>query len=248
MTKLATSYVLCAALLASPLAARAEEPAYGSGAGSGPAAAPQGTPPAEPPPAPPSETPPPPPAEAPAPQAQPSPAVPPGQWVYTQQYGWIWMPYSDTYTSVPASGSGEPCAYVYYPAFGWTWLAAPWVWGYGPWPFFGVYGPARFGWYGHGWWRYPARWRYFPAYPYRGYAGFPYRPGFRPGPWAAPRVAPYRPGFGAFHGVPGPRAAPHAGWGVRGGGFAPGHVAIGGRGGGRGHSSGHGGRGGHGRG
>lgn len=60
-----------------------------------------------------------------------------GQWVYTQQYGWIWMPYSDDYIYTPdESTGGSPYAYVYYPTYGWTWLEAPWVWGLGADPFF----------------------------------------------------------------------------------------------------------------
>src|SRR5512140_1385165 len=72
---------------------------------------------------PPSQTPPPAPAEIPAaPRNQPQAAgVPPGQWVYTDQYGWVWMPYGDAYTSVPADGYGEPYMYLYEPAYGWTW-------------------------------------------------------------------------------------------------------------------------------
>ncbi|HET7826010.1 MAG TPA: hypothetical protein VFK90_11785, partial [Anaeromyxobacter sp.] len=135
-------------------------------------------------------------AEAPAPppqaQAQPAPSTSAaGQWIYTQQYGWIWMPYGDAYTYSPSNGYGEPVAYVYYPAHScWAWVAAPWVWGIGPWPFFGVFGPAHFGWYGHGWWRYPSHWHYAP---FRGtYAGFRPSP-FRGGGFARP--APARGGF-----------------------------------------------------
>ncbi|HET6336641.1 MAG TPA: hypothetical protein VFG30_25635, partial [Polyangiales bacterium] len=34
------------------------------------------------------------------------PQAPPvdGQWVYTSQYGWVWMPYSQSYTYVPDDG------------------------------------------------------------------------------------------------------------------------------------------------
>lgn len=101
------------------------------------------------PPTPAPNQPPPPPSQIPAPPASGTPAQVPGQWVYTQQYGWIWMPYGDTYTREGPEGS-PPNMYVYYPAGGWCWLAAPWVWGWGPWPFFGVLGPVRFGWWGHG--------------------------------------------------------------------------------------------------
>lgn len=126
------------------------------------------------------------------PQAAPPSQTPPGQWVYTNQYGWIWMPYSDAYTYSPPDGDGEPYMYVYYPAYGWSWVVAPWVWGWGPWPFFGVAGPWHFGWYGHGWWRSPWRWHY---------AGGGY--GFRP----------YATGFGV-------RGGPHTG-GFVGGGVTP---------------------------
>lgn len=189
---------------------------------------------------------PPPPAEA---QVQPSQAqVPPGQWVYTQQYGWIWMPHGDAYTHAPASGWGEPSAYVYVPAYStWTWVAAPWVWGYGPWPVFGVFGPSRFAWYGHGWWRSPARWHYAPAHRWSsgGLRVAPYSP--RSGGWSAPRFAPSRGGFGVFRGSAGD------GHGLRGSGR--GGAAIGGhgvRGGGNGHGGDRGGGngrggGGHGR-
>jgi hypothetical protein len=86
--------------------------------------------------------------------------TPSGQWVQTEQYGWVWMPYSDAYTRVPSDGYGEPYMYVYGPDLGWSWLVAPWVWGLGPWPVFGFYGSAHFGWYAHGWWRTPERWHW----------------------------------------------------------------------------------------
>lgn len=112
---------------------------------------------------------------SPPPQAEPAPpGTTPGQWAYTSQYGWLWMPYGDPYTYVPADGWGQPYEYVYGPTFGWTWVVAPWVWGFGPWPFFGVIGPVHFGWWGHGWWRAPWRWHFVPA-PGR-------RPGFVHGP------------------------------------------------------------------
>ena len=118
-----------------------------------------------PPPSPaPQESPPAPPATPPAPPAQSQPAPAPsasGQWVYTQQYGWLWMPYGDAYAYVPPDGYGQPYMYVYYPYYaGWTWVVAPWVWGWGPWPFFGVHGPYHYAWYHQGWWRYPWHWHY----------------------------------------------------------------------------------------
>jgi hypothetical protein len=135
--------------------------------------APPSQPPSQAPPAPQSATPPPPPA-----QAAPAPSAPAGQWVYTQQYGWIWMPYGDAYTWAPPDSYGQPYQYVYYPDYGWTWVIAPWVWGWGPWPYFGVYGPGFFAWYQWGWWRYPRFWHFSP--------------GFR-GPFPAFRTPPVRP-------------------------------------------------------
>jgi hypothetical protein len=151
------------------------------------------------PPAPPPGEPPPPPAgqqpgtEAPPPyQAQPEPVppTPQGQWVFTQQYGWVWMPYGQSYTYVPPGGTGEPEVYVFYPAFGWRWVVAPWVWGIGPWPNFGAHGPGAFFWYRSGWWRTPSRWHFAPAPAVRGFEGREH--GFRPGPPA--RVGRPRPG------------------------------------------------------
>ena len=120
--------------------------------------------PREAPPTPPDPVPPPP-SEQPSPGAHPN-AAPPGGWVYTQQYGWVWMPYGDAYWYVPPNGYGQPYQYIYYPTGGWVWVAAPWIWGIGPWPWFGVVRPARFGWYAFGWWRVP--WRWHRPVPFRG--------------------------------------------------------------------------------
>jgi len=57
-----------------------------------------------------------------------------GQWVYTSDYGWIWMPYGSQYTYEGAASDASPYSYVYYPSYGWTWLAAPWIWGWGIYP------------------------------------------------------------------------------------------------------------------
>jgi hypothetical protein len=101
---------------------------------------------------------PPPPAQAPqAPNVQaPQPPGPQltaatGQWVYTSQYGWVWMPYAQAYTHVPATG--YPYMYLYYPAFGWRWSAAPWVFGWGPRPYWGAWGMTRFAWHARPWFR-----------------------------------------------------------------------------------------------
>jgi hypothetical protein len=146
----------------------------------------------QPPSPPPGAPPPPPPSQVAAPwagdQAPPPPATgtPDGQWVYTQQYGWVWMAYDDLYTWAPPNGSGEPLEYVYYPSYGWEWVAAPWVWGIGPWPYFGRPAPNRFAWYQHGWWRSPRRWHYAEA-PHRGALG---ERGIRPAPPGRPAPAP----------------------------------------------------------
>lgn len=109
------------------------------------------TPPATPPPA---DPPPPPPATKPAPPESAPPdqqkPAPTGQWVYTEQYGWVWMPYGKDYTHLPKDG-GTPSMYVYYPeTAAWCWVTAPWLWGWGPSPYFGVYGAGYYGWYGVG--------------------------------------------------------------------------------------------------
>lgn len=118
------------------------------------------------------------PAPAPATRAPATarPAAPPsetGQWVYTQQYGWLWMAHGDAYWYAPPTGRGQPYAYAYRPDRGWTWVEAPWVWGLGPWPRFGTYGPSRFAWYKAGYWRTPWRWQYSPGR----YRDRPARPG-----------------------------------------------------------------------
>ena len=110
--------------------------------------------PVQPPTPAPRTAPPPPPAERPNPPAEAPPAPTDrqdttGQWVYTSQYGWVWMPYGDTYTHAPAGGA-TPQMYLYYPEAGWCWVLAPWLWGWGPMPYFGLVGPRLFGWYGIG--------------------------------------------------------------------------------------------------
>ena len=68
-----------------------------------------------------------------------TPATPSGQWVYTDGYGWVWMPYEQSYTYVTPA-EDDAYAYVYYPAGGWTWIRAPWVIGIGPRPYWGPAG------------------------------------------------------------------------------------------------------------
>ncbi len=238
MTKLIGTLVVFGTSVLLPAMARPQDDEWETAPGTTQAAetAPPSTPPSELPPALPSEGPPAPPAQ---PQAQPS--LPPGQWVYTQQYGWIWMPYSDDYTYSPPGGYGEPYVYGYYPAYGWMWLAAPWVWGFGPWPFFGVFGPVRFAWYVHGWWRYPARWHYAPVYRSgAGYGGVRTAPYYRGGGGyrVGPRPVPYRGGGSPYVGG-GRGFGSHVGPVGRGS-FGSAGVRPGGHGGGPG-SAGHGG-------
>ena len=169
--------------------------------------------------------------------AAPAPAN--GQWVYTSQYGWVWMPYGAAYTYLPAGA--YPDMYVYFPVYGWRWVVAPWVWGVGPRPYFGVYGWTRYAWYGHGF----GRWYGYhggPVWAGRGWGrpgsyGHPGYPGtvVRPAPHVAgprPGAVVTRPGGFARSGViarpvPVARPAPVARGGFaapRGGGFSGGHA------------------------
>ena len=93
---------------------------------------------------------PPPPPQGPSAAQTPAPAVPDGQWTYTSQYGWLWIPYGQPYTYV-YTGSDVSYEYVYYPAFGWCWVSSPWVFGIGPSPYWGVHGRVGFAWYAHPW-------------------------------------------------------------------------------------------------
>jgi hypothetical protein len=85
-------------------------------------------------------------ATAPAPAV---PAVPAqGQWVYTDQYGWIWVPEGSTTVYVQE----QPYVYLYTPTYGWTWYGSPWGPGryyYGPWVHH-VWGAPRV-WHRGGW-------------------------------------------------------------------------------------------------
>src|SRR5262249_1493334 len=65
-----------------------------------------------------------------------------GQWVWTNDYGWVWVPAEAT----PLAVGGEPYVYLYRPTIGWTWFASPWGWD-GP---IGGWGWAR-SWYGDYW-------------------------------------------------------------------------------------------------
>ena len=67
------------------------------------------------------------------PQATPVYAQPAtGQWVYTDAYGWIWVPAGSTSYEV----ASQPYVYLYTPSYGWTWYVSPWGRGAyyaGPW-------------------------------------------------------------------------------------------------------------------
>ena len=100
----------------------------------------------------------PPPPVSPAPQSAPVPAPPQpqtapspstwvvssagGQWVYTSDYGWIWVPAGASTRNI----EGIPYVYLYTPAYGWTWYVSPWGRGryhYGVW--------VRHAWHPIGW-------------------------------------------------------------------------------------------------
>jgi hypothetical protein len=49
-----------------------------------------------------------------------------GQWIYTDRYGWIWVPAGSEATTVAA----QPYVYLFAPTYGWTWFVSPW--GFGP--------------------------------------------------------------------------------------------------------------------
>src|SRR5678816_2048392 len=84
-----------------------------------------------------------------------------------------------------------PDMYLYVPAYGWRWVVAPWVWGIGPRPYFGVYGFARFPWYGRGYGRWYG-YRGGPVWAGRGW-GHPgwYGPGHPAVPGRVVRPAPH---------------------------------------------------------
>lgn len=165
----------------------------------------------------PTDAPPPPPAQPPsAPEqldssvAAQSPST--GQWVFTNQYGWVWMPYGAQYVYEPTVEGAYPYSYLYYPSYGWTWVVSPWVWGWGPWPHFGYWGPRYFVWYhGFGWHRpgwgyYAFRSGWVPPYghaPYYRWHGGGYRPGFgyRGGFHGGVSVGGGYRGGGGFHGA-----------------------------------------------
>jgi hypothetical protein len=76
--------------------------------GEPPMAQPSSVQPTDVPPAPPQLVP-----SPPQPEVQASPqaaqAQGDGQWVYTQQYGWVWMPYGSQYTYEPTRSCPRSC-------------------------------------------------------------------------------------------------------------------------------------------
>lgn len=70
-------------------------------------------------------------------------AQPGGQWVYTADDGWIWVPNDASMAPI----DDVPYVYLYTATYGWTWYVSPWGWG-----------PYRYGaWVRHPW--RPAGWR-----------------------------------------------------------------------------------------
>ena len=147
MTK--TFVFLFSLVLAVPALAQTEPPPPPPDDAQPPAPPPESQPPPPPPPAPPTAQP----IEPPQVTANtaPAPSNVPGEWVYTAQYGWVWMPYDQQYTHV-IDTSGVAYMFVFYQPFGWRWVLAPWVFGLGPRPHF-VHGPGHFAWYAHPWFR-----------------------------------------------------------------------------------------------
>ena len=116
------------ALLSAPLAIAQDEAPQESP----PDQAPDNSSTAEPPPAPAGPPPAQPAGSPPAPPAGVSPTAPEapatdGQWVYTDAYGWIWVPAGSVSTD---DVDAQPYVYLYAPEVGWTWFLSPW--GVGP--------------------------------------------------------------------------------------------------------------------
>ena len=106
----------------------------------------------------PAAPPPPPSALSPQPPAALEPTGERGQWVKTDDSGWIGVPEDSTTYEV----DGVPYAYLYTPLYGWTWYASPWgtgpyvygAWVHRPWPFgfrAWAYGATGWGWRGGTW-------------------------------------------------------------------------------------------------
>ena len=81
--------------------------------------------------------------------------MPSGQWVFTQEYGWLWLAHDQRYAHVAANparrfGYSEVAyEYAFHPASGWRWVVAPWILRFGAVPYWGALGPEGFAWYAH---------------------------------------------------------------------------------------------------
>jgi len=160
-------------------------------------------------------------------------AAPAGQWVFTSQYGWVWMPHGNSFTFLPTNGAA-PNMFVFYPAVGWSWVVAPWVWGWGAMPWFGFAGWGGYPWYGFGF----GRWHGFARpFAHAGWNSGRYWQGGRWNSVGPGHPAPPRPGYGASNRPggavpPGPRAGgappPRTGPGAppRVGSVSPGRPAV----------------------
>src|SRR5918911_129514 len=84
-----------------------------------------------------------------------------GEWVYSNDYGWVWRPYS---TSINSYNDWVPYRYghwVWCPPYGWTWVGdEPWGWApyhYGRWVYYNdgwCWAPRGYGYnYKRAWWR-----------------------------------------------------------------------------------------------
>jgi hypothetical protein len=70
--------------------------------------------------------------EAPNPDTRWVHTYPTGQWVYTTDYSWVWVPEASSTTVV----EGVPYVHLYTRAHGWNWYVSPWGVGayhYGQW-------------------------------------------------------------------------------------------------------------------
>ncbi len=121
--------------------------------------------------------------------------VPDGQWVFTAQYGWVWIPYASNYAYYPTADTAS--VYVYGPNFGWSWVSAPWIFGAGIRPYWGMRGDSRYVWYAR-----PPLVRPFRPYPYYHYQHY-HRPMMPPPGYLPPPAYGHRHwhhGYGYGHG------------------------------------------------
>jgi hypothetical protein len=124
------------------------------------------------------------------------------------------MPYAQQYVYVPSDPQVFPDAYVYYPVYGWRWVVAPWVYGYGPQPWWGAPGPRLYVWYARPWFRVGGYWGWGGYRGWGAYGGWIGPRRWGPSGWAA-APAYYRTGVGYQHGAfrPAPAAVRREGHG-----------------------------------